>query len=144
MHGQVAPAGTLGGVSTPTDLADRYGRSSSSRRPLVVGLVVLVAAVFLGWVAWAALFHGNPDARSGLVGFEVVDDHTVEVTVDVRLKETDEAECLVRAYSVDKSTVGEQPFTGVEGRQVATVRTERRATSAEVVGCRAEGQARYR
>lgn len=140
----MAPAGTLGGVSTPTDLADRYGRNSGRRRPLVVGLVVLVAAAFLGWVAWAALFHGNPDARSGLVGFEIVDDHTVEVTVDVRLKETDEAECLVRAYSVDKSVVGEQPFTGLEGRQVATIRTERQATSAEVVGCRAAGQARYR
>lgn len=109
-----------------------------------MGLTLLLAVTFLGWLAWAALFHGDPEAESGIVGYEVTSDYAVDVRVDVRLDGIDEAECLVRALSVDKSIVGELPFTATEGRHAVTVRTERRATSAEVVGCRAESQSRYR
>ncbi|QCC76601.1 DUF4307 domain-containing protein [Nocardioides daphniae] len=103
-----------------------------------------MAVAFLGWVAWAAFFHGNPAAESRLVGYDVVDDHAVDVRVQVDLTDVDEAECLVRALSRDKSVVGELVFTGSDGVQEVTVRTERAATSADVVGCRAEGQKRWR
>ncbi|WP_181311497.1 DUF4307 domain-containing protein [Nocardioides campestrisoli] len=131
-------------MSSQADLATRYGTPPRGRRRLAITLVVLLAVVSLGWLGWAAWFHGSPAASSGQVGYQVVDDHTVTVVVDVRLDGVEEADCLVRAYSSDKATVGELAFTGVDGRQEVTVRTERRATSAENVGCRVEGQARRR
>ena len=111
---------------------------------LVVAFAVALAVLFGGWLAWAALFHGNPAASSGSVAYEVVDDHTVTIVVEVRLDDVEEADCLVRALSEDKATVGELAFTGVEGRQEVTIRTERRATGVENVGCLVEGQSRRR
>ncbi|WP_162598584.1 DUF4307 domain-containing protein [Nocardioides gilvus] len=131
-------------MTTSAELADRYGAPSPVRRRIAIALTVLLAVVFLAWLAWAAFFHGDPEAESGIVGYEVTGEHAVDVRMDVRLDGVDEAECLVRALSVDKSIVGELPFTATEGRHEVTVRTERKATSAEVVGCRAEGQSRYR
>jgi hypothetical protein len=58
-----------------------------------------------------------------------------------------EASCTLRAYAVDHTTVGELTFTPdpTEGRrQVETIRTERRATSVESIGCTAPGQDRPR
>ena len=131
-------------MTTSAELADRYGTPSPVRRRVAVALTVLLALVFGTWLAWAAFFHGDPEAESGIVGYEVTSDYAVDVRVDVRLDGVDEAECLVRALSVDKSIVGEIAFTASEGRHAVTVRTERRATSAEVIGCRTEGQSRYR
>lgn len=131
-------------MTSQADLADRYGAPSRRRRLGITVVVAAVAAVLLGWLAWAAWFHGNPGVASGHVGYEVVDDHTVTVVVDVRLDDAEEADCLVRALSEDKATVGELAFTGVDGRQEVTVRTERLATSVENVGCRIDGQGRRR
>jgi len=54
------------------------------------------------------------------------------------------ASCLLRAYAEDHSVVGELPVpveSGAPTRSVvATVRTERRATAVELVGCSAPGQ----
>ncbi|GGD14473.1 DUF4307 domain-containing protein [Nocardioides daphniae] len=131
-------------MTTQAELDARYGTPSPVRRWAAVGLSATIAVAFLGWVAWAAFFHGNPAAESRLVGYDVVDDHAVDVRVQVDLTDVDEAECLVRALSRDKSVVGELVFTGSDGVQEVTVRTERAATSADVVGCRAEGQKRWR
>ncbi|WP_162599871.1 DUF4307 domain-containing protein [Nocardioides solisilvae] len=131
-------------MSSQADLADRYGAPSPRRRLLLTVVVAAVAAALLGWLAWAAWFHSNPGAKSGQVGYEVVDDHTVTMVLDVVLDDAEEADCLVRAFSEDKATVGELAFTAVDGRQEVTVRTERRATSVENLGCRVEGQARRR
>lgn len=132
-------------MTTKAELADRYGTPSPVRRVVVVVATVALAAVFLGWLAWAAFFHSTPAAESRVIGFDKdPGPHSVDVTVHVELDGVDEAECLVRAISVDKSVVGELPFTGTQGQQVVTVRTERKATSVEMVGCRAEGQQRWR
>ena len=54
------------------------------------------------------------------------------------------ARCVVRALADDHSVVGEVAFTPVDGRNEVVIRTERRATSADLVGCTAEGQSRPR
>jgi hypothetical protein len=54
-----------------------------------------------------------------------------------------QASCTLRAYAEDHTTVGELTFSpepGSGSRQVETIRTERRATSVESVGCTAPGQ----
>jgi len=132
------------------DLAERYGTHRPVRRRLLVVAVGLVAVAFLSWLAWTALFHGSPVAQSSLIGFRVTDDHRAVATVTV-VRRTDSvvADCLLRAQASDHSVVGELSFTVGESRPVTTtlrqeIRTERRATSVSLVGCRAEGQQRLR
>ncbi len=127
-----------------TDLTDRYGAPARWRRPAVVGLAVVLAVVGLTWLGWTAWFHGSPDVRSEVVTFEVTGDHHVEARVDVQLAAGVEASCRVRALAEDKTTVGELAFTPVDGANDVTIRTERRATSVEKLGCTTADQSRPR
>ncbi|MXG91494.1 DUF4307 domain-containing protein [Nocardioides flavescens] len=134
----------------PTDdrLSQRYGASAARRRrPLLIAGVVL-AVVFGGWLAWTIWFHANPVVTSELETFEVVDTHTANAVVVTTL--ADDAvrpECTVRAFAEDHTTVGQKSFTPEPGRgrrQTVEIRTERRATSVESIGCTAQGQDRPR
>src|SRR4051794_5886717 len=57
----------------------RYGENSRGRRVALVVAVALVAASFLGWLGWAAWRAANPDTRSEVISFQVLDDHRVQV-----------------------------------------------------------------
>jgi Domain of unknown function (DUF4307) len=127
-----------------TDLADRYGAPARWRRPAAVGLAVVLAVVGLTWLAWTAWFHGSPDVRSEVVTFAVTSDHEVEARVDVQLEDGVEASCRVRALAEDKTAVGELAFTPVDGANEVVIRTERRATSVEKLGCTSPDQPRPR
>ena len=127
-----------------TDLTDRYGAPARWRRPAAVGLAVFLAVVGLTWLGWTAWFHGSPDVRSEVVTFEVTSDHQVEARVDVQLEDGVEASCRVRALAEDKTTVGELAFTPVDGPNEVVIRTERRATSVEKLGCTSPDQPRPR
>lgn len=128
-----------------TDLADRYGAPAPWRRPVTIAAVAVLAVVGLTWLAWTAWFHGTPEVRSEVVSFEVTSDHEVAARLDVRLSEDDvDARCRVRALAEDKNAVGELVFTPVEGANDVVIRTERRATSVEKLGCTAPGQSRPR
>jgi len=135
------------GAST-TVLADRYGAASPWRRRGVLIASVAVSALFLSWLAWTSWVHATPPVDSELVSFEVVDEHTATVVVQVELADDSvEATCLLRAFAEDHSVVGELSFAPdpTAGNRVEqTVRTERRATSIESIGCTAEGQTRPR
>jgi Domain of unknown function (DUF4307) len=129
-----------------SDLAQRYGTDRTQRRPLLVSLVVVLAGAGLAWVVWAMLIHGRPLARSELVSFETPTEHAVTATVTVVRRDDDvEASCLLRASADDHSIVGELNFT-VDASEAATatltreIRTERRATAVELIGCVADGQ----
>jgi hypothetical protein len=133
-------------------LSERYGAPSAWRRPVLVGAVVLLATVFLGWVAWVAFFHSSPQVSSRLVGYEVVDDHRATAFVEVTLEEGLDAApdgrtgatCRVRAVAADHTFVGDLAFTPSPGRNDVTVRTERRATSVDLLGCTTPDQPRPR
>jgi hypothetical protein len=132
-----------------SDLAARYGTPSRARRPVVVGLVVLVAVSGLAWLFWVISFHGRPLVTSEMVGFEVEGQHAVQARFTVVRRDADvTASCLLRAYADDHSVVGEVtvPVTGSRtNRNVsASVRTERIATTVDLVGCTAPGQKQAR
>ena len=128
-----------------TDLTDRYGTPARWRRPVAVSLAVVLAVIGHGWLGWTMWFHTTPDVTSDLVSFEVTDDHETRARLDVRLGEDDvEATCRLRALAEDKTAVGELAFTPVEGTNEVVIRTERRATTVEKLGCTAEGQSRPR
>ena len=128
-------------------LAGRYGvQSPRSRRAVILasGVVGLLALAWLAWAGWSA---STPDVQSNLQSFEVVDSHRVQATVVVDTRSEDvTANCLLRAVGTDHSVVGERNFE-VSGHHGATrrdvdLRTERRATSVELIGCTTANQSR--
>lgn len=128
-------------------LADRYGTPVPWRRRALVGAAAVLALVFIGWLAWAAFIHSTPQVTSKLETFDIKDDHTVEVVLVVKLGPDVAASCTLRAYAEDHSAVGEVTFgpdSAAGQRQRVTIRTERRATAVESMGCTAPGQGRPR
>jgi hypothetical protein len=134
--------GTIWGVSAPVDLTDRYGAPSAGRRWALLAVVVVVVAAFLGWLGWTIWSQSTPEVTSNLVTFHVEDQHAATATVEVRLADDDvTASCTLRAYAGDHTVVGELAFTPESsGRTEQTIRTEREATSVELLGCTAPGQ----
>ena len=130
-----APAGRP--ETAPTDLADRYGTAPSRWRPLGLAAVGALVVGFLAWVVWAAVVHGSPDVDADLVSFDIVDQHTVKVRVDVALEDGVVADCRLRAIAEDKHAVGDKVFSPRHGVNEVTMSTERTATSIELQGCSA-------
>jgi hypothetical protein len=132
---------------TTTDLAARYGAPAASRRRALVGVVVVVVLAFGGWLTWATLDQATPDAASGDLTFDIVDDQTAIARFTVDLQDDVVATCTVKAYAEDHTLVGAVSFEaepdarGIVQQEVAT---ERRATAVELVGCTAPGQRRPR
>jgi hypothetical protein len=85
------------------------------------------------------------------VTFTVDNEHQVTARVDVRIDEEDvAATCLLRAIAEDHTVVGELHFD-VTAADLAdghvleqVIRTERRATSVDPVGCTTADQSRPR
>jgi hypothetical protein len=132
-------------------LAERYGVPSPVRRRAVIVGTVVLAVVFLTWLGWTALAHGDPEVSSDLVTFTIDDEHAATARVDVRLGDDDaEATCLLRAIAEDHAVVGELSFdvdaASLEGGSTLerVIRTDRRATSVELVGCTTPDQKRPR
>ncbi len=127
-----------------TDLADRYGAPARWRRPATITLAVTLAVVGLGWLGWTAWFHSTPATTSELITFEVTSDYEVAARLDVQLDDGVDASCRLRALAEDKTAVGELEFSPVAGTNEVVIRTERRATSVEKLGCTAPDQPRPR
>ncbi|WP_299052508.1 DUF4307 domain-containing protein [uncultured Nocardioides sp.] len=141
---------TSGSGSAGSVPADRYGAPRvSARRAGIVGLVVvgLLAAV---WLTWVTLAHSSPEVRSQLTGWDVVDDGSVTAILTVTIDPDVVATCRVRAVAEDHTIVGELGFTvdgsdvNGTGRLERTVRTERRATAVDDLGCTTADQSRPR
>ena len=110
----------------------------------MIALAVVLAVTGLSWLAWTAWFHSTPEVSSELISFEVTGDHEASATLQVELQDGVTASCRVRAYAEDHTSVGELAFTPSDGNNEVVVRTERRATSLEKIGCTAPGQPRPR
>jgi hypothetical protein len=127
-----------------SDLAERYGTERPWRRTAIVALAAVLVLAFLGWLAWATWFHANPAVESELSTYKVVDQHEATAVVAVSLHDGTDASCRVRALAQDHTVVGEMSFTPRDGDNAVSVRTERLATSVDLVGCTADGQPRSR
>jgi hypothetical protein len=131
-------------MSAQDTLSGRYGAPSPLRRRATIAASVALGVVFAVWLGWTVYEHATPQVTSELETFSVDDDHHVTAVLVVSLDSDDvQASCTLRAYAEDHTTVGELTFTPdpAQGkRQVQTIRTERRATSVEKIGCTAPGQ----
>jgi hypothetical protein len=135
-------------VSAQDTLAERYGAPAPWRRRALITASVALALAFVVWLAWSVYEHATPRVTSELEGWSVEDDHTVTAVLVVHMDSSDvKASCTLRATAEDHTTVGELTFTPDPSkgrRQVETIRTERRATSVDRIGCTAPGQDRPR
>jgi hypothetical protein len=128
-----------------TDLAERYGAPSRAGRLLVLAAVGVLAVAALAWLVWVMLAHSRPQVTSELLGYQIRGEHAVTATFTVTRRDPDvRASCLLRAVADDHAVVGERVVavrSGAEqARRVATMRTERKATTVDLVGCSAQGQ----
>ena len=132
----------------PLILAGRYGRSGRGVNVLLALVGAAVVVIAIGWLVWVMVYYTRPQVQSGLIAFEITSKHSAEATFTVSRNDTDViASCLLRAYAPDHSIVGELNFEiGSSAPREATMtkelRTERKATSVTMVGCRADGQIR--
>jgi len=122
-------------------MEERYGVRSPRHRTLTVLAVGGVAAVALGWLLWVAWAHSTPDVSGELRSFFVVSEHRVDVLIDIQRADGDAVTCLVKAQAPDHSIVAEDEVevpAGDAGNLVfeASIKTERKATSASVTNCR--------
>jgi Domain of unknown function (DUF4307) len=138
-------------MAPPDTLADRYGAPSPARRRAVIVGSGVMGVVFLAWLGWTALFHGDPEVSSDMVTWAIESDHVATAEIDVRLGDDDaEATCVLRAFAEDHTVVGELSFpvdaATLDGGSTLEqeIRTERRATSVELVGCTTPDQQRPR
>jgi hypothetical protein len=131
-------------------LAERYGAPNRARKPLVVAGTIVLAVAGIGWLVWVIAFHGSPQAQSQLLSFDIAGQHAVHARLTVVRSEPDvQASCLLRAIASDHSIVGELDFTvgpapATSSTLSKSVRTERRATTVELLGCVAPGQQQRR
>ncbi|MDN5744277.1 MAG: DUF4307 domain-containing protein [Nocardioidaceae bacterium] len=136
-------------MNSPTDsLQGRYGGRSRGAQVLLAAFAAVIVVSGAGWLLWAMLFHANPEISSSEIGHEIVDDHLATVKVKIEMdKGLKGVDCSARAISVDKEDVGTLKFTPDPAQgpiYTIDIRTSRRATTVEWVGCNAEGQPRYR
>ena len=130
-----------------TDLAVRYGSRPSWQTWALRGAVAAVVLVLAAGLAVFLPSLADPEASSGNLTFEILDDRTAVASFSVEVDdEVDEATCTVRAYAEDHTLVGNLSFAVTEGsgRVEQAITTERRATSVELVGCTTPGQNRPR
>jgi hypothetical protein len=113
-------------------------------------VVVVLVGAGLSWLAWAILEHGRPEAQSSLVSFTADGEHAAVAKFTVVRRSADiEADCLLRAVAADHTIVGELDVTVGPGEPTTatlerTIRTERRATSVDLLGCSTAGQSQRR
>ncbi|MFC8076392.1 DUF4307 domain-containing protein [Streptomyces sp. NPDC057307] len=132
-------------VHPPVLPEGRYGRSSDERADRKLKIVGSVLGVgLLALVGWFGYDYVAGQSVSGeLIKFKRVSATAVEVHLEVRKDKDAAGTCTLRSRSEDGAEVGRKDvrFDGAETRidRVVTVRTTASATSAELVGCTADG-----
>lgn len=137
--------------ATEALLAERYGSRARRPRALWLSLLGAVLALALAGLAWATYVHANPKVASSMVGFTIVDEHRTTAEISILFSGVpagQSASCTLRAVAADHTSVGDLNFT-VAARENADgftdeyeIRTEREATSVDLIGCVTKGQQR--
>lgn len=122
-------------------LQERYGTGHPRRRIVLIVATSVLAVTFISWLAWAAWFHSDPAIDADLTSYEIVGTHEARARVQARFRNADvDGSCLLRATARDHTIVGELNVSAAELRtnrgKWISVRTEREATTVELVRCR--------
>jgi methyl coenzyme M reductase alpha subunit len=130
-------------------LEERYAGPSRAQRMVAALVVAALLAAGAGLLGWAVVVHSNPEVQSRLTAFVIPDDHTAQATIAVSRKAEDTvATCRLQAVAEDHAVVGQQTLRVADGPAEQSLRlqlrTERRATTVELLGCTTPDQPRPR
>lgn len=91
-------------MTTAQELDERYGRSAGRRLPWIVAIVVAVLAV--GAFGWMTVADQMSSVDADDLGFDLVDEHTVEVRFQVTGVQGKDVVCIVEALDEEFGIVG--------------------------------------
>lgn len=91
-------------MTTSAELDERYGRTRTRRTPwIVAGIVALLVVGVFGWMIVAQSMN-SVDADD--LGFDLVDEHTVDVRFQVTGVQGKDVVCVVEALDEEFGVVG--------------------------------------
>jgi hypothetical protein len=91
-------------VTTPEQLDERYGRTRTRRTPwIIAGVVALLGVAAYGWMTVAQSMN-SVDADD--LGFDLVDEHTVDVRFQISGAQGKDVVCIVEALDEEFGVVG--------------------------------------
>ncbi|WP_136054853.1 DUF4307 domain-containing protein [Microbacterium sp. K24] len=91
-------------MTTAEELDERYGRTRTRRTPwIIAGIVALLVVGAFGWMI-VAQSMSSVDADD--LGFELVDEHTVDVRFQVSGVQGKDVVCVVEALDEEFGVVG--------------------------------------
>ena len=128
----------------PAPPVSRYGREpmpARTRRRWLIGLGALVLVAGVGVAVAGYQRFEDVDVEGKAAAFEVIDDHTVTVTISVTRKDPSRpAVCIVRSRSKDGAETGRRevlvaPSESKTVQVKTTVASFKRAFVGDVYGC---------
>ncbi|WP_067198060.1 DUF4307 domain-containing protein [Microbacterium sp. XT11] len=125
-------------MTTAQELDDRYGRTRRRRAPWIAAAVVAVLAV--GAFGWMTVTTQMNAVDADDLGFDLVDEHTVDVRFQVTGVQGKDVVCIVEALDEEFGVVGwkvvEVPAGDRHSQAVsATIPTVSAATTGLVNTC---------
>ncbi|AZS41184.1 DUF4307 domain-containing protein [Microbacterium oxydans] len=91
-------------MTTARDLDERYGRTRRRRTPWIVGGAV--AVILLGAFGWMTVAQSMASVDADDLGFELVDEHSVNITFQVTGVQGKNVVCAVEALDEEFGVVG--------------------------------------
>jgi hypothetical protein len=121
------------------DFNDRYGIKPARAWVKYAAFFALVGGA---WLLWAALHHSNPQLRSELISFTIVDPRNPEIRYSIQRRSgSDEIICTLTARDFEKNVVGQIEETIPAGDRylelTTTIPTRADAVNARIERCRA-------
>ena len=122
----------------------RYGRQRLTRRNrrwIAIGLTAVVLAAGIAIAVIASQRLGHADVTGELGGYQLIDDETVQVTINVTREDPAKpVVCIVRARSIDGSETGRRevlvpPSTRSTVQVTTVVKASRKPVVGDVYGC---------
>ncbi|WEK62585.1 MAG: DUF4307 domain-containing protein [Candidatus Microbacterium colombiense] len=91
-------------MTTAEQLDERYGRTRRRRAPWIVAIII--AALLVGAFGWMTVAQSMSSVDSDDLGFDLVDEHSVEVRFQVTGVQGKDVLCIVEALDEEFGVVG--------------------------------------
>jgi len=91
-------------VTTPEQLDERYGRTRARRTPWIIAGAIAVLAV--GAYGWMTVTQSMNSVDADDLGYELVDEHSVDVRFQITGVQGKDVVCIVEALDEEFGVVG--------------------------------------
>ena len=116
-------------MTTATELDERYGRTRRRRLPWIIAGAI--ALVVVGAFAWMTVAQSMSSVDADDLGFELVDEHAVDVRFQVTGVQGKDVVCVLEALDEEFGVVGWKVVELPATDRHSQTRSERTPTVAE-------------